>query len=154
MKPVCRILFGLLCYLSLANLGFSQSQEIMVRNLQHYFAVHPQEKIHLHSDQAQYALGARIGFKVYVREVLNLHRSSNSNVAHVELLDPFGNMLVQMNLDVSKGYGIGHFRLQPHWPVGTYVLRTYTNFQRNFDPQIAAQRKVQVNGLERLDNAP
>jgi hypothetical protein len=154
MKPVCRILLGLLCHLGLVTLGFSQNQEIIVRNLQHYFVVHPQEKIHLHTDQAQYTLGARIGFKVYVREALNLHRSNNSNIAQVELLDPFGNILAQMNLDVSQGYGIGHFRLQQHWPRGTYVLRTYTSFQRNFDPQIAAQRKIQVNGLDNLDNAP
>ncbi|TDB63443.1 hypothetical protein [Arundinibacter roseus] len=94
------------------------------------------EKIFVHSDRPLYVVGETMWCKLYALDVhSNRPADVLSKIAYLELLDAEGNSVVQAKVTLDQGHGNGSMLLPVSLPTGTYVLRSYTNWMKNFSPE-------------------
>jgi len=90
------------------------------------------EKIYLQTDRDYYAQGDDIWFKAYLVEDPDLFLSYNSMNLHVELISSLAEIIDSRIIRIDGGLGKGDFRLSDTLKPGTYIIRAYTNYMRNF----------------------
>lgn len=95
----------------------------------------PGEKIFIHTDKDFYVPGETIWFKVYDVQAEGLKPSSISKVAYVELLSADNRPALQGKVRLNKGKGHGSFVVPSTANTGHYLLRAYTAWMKNFDPE-------------------
>lgn len=93
-----------------------------------------QEEIFLHIDRVKYIAGEDIWFSVYTVQGETGKLSANSAIAYVELLNPWNIPVIQSRFQLSGGRGEGDFLLPDSISSGTYTIRAYTNWMKNFLP--------------------
>ena len=101
----------------------------------HRVIVTPREDIYLHIDRDKYIAGEDIWFSIYNLDRETGKLSSVSVVAYVELLNPWNMPIIQKRLQLSGGRGEGNFAVPDSVSSGTYTLRAYTNWMKNFLPE-------------------
>jgi len=93
----------------------------------------PVEKLYLQFDKPYYALGDTIWFKAYL---LNdyLTASDKSRIINIDIADDSNKVIKQYRLPVSNGLSWGNISLNEKegFATGTYTIRAYTNWMRNF----------------------
>ncbi len=114
------------------------------------------EKIYAHTDRPLYFPGETIWFKAYV--VNSSHTiSSLSEMMYADLISPKGSVVKTVRLPVQNGYAYGNFNIDKKWVGGTYTLKMYTNWMRNygeahfFTKEIVVQKVVQPKLLMNLE---
>lgn len=91
------------------------------------------EKVHLHFDRQIFSPGEDIWFKAYLLEGTYHTLTSTSNNLHVDLISPNGVLKKSMVVLINNGVGYGDIHLDRlDISEGTYQIRAYTNFMRNF----------------------
>ena len=99
-----------------------------------------QEKVYVHLDKQQYAVGETIWFKTYLVDAHSLKSElAVSNIVRVELISPKGDILACRTIQTTFSGGAGDILLNPdslgtNLTTGKYRLRAYTNLQRNAGP--------------------
>jgi hypothetical protein len=113
-----------------------------------------QEKTFAHTDKSFYLAGEILWFRLYCVDG-NTHRPSGiSKLAYVELLDPGNRSVLQGKIALEKGFGEGSLYISPSIPTGTYQLRAYTSWMRNFGPETFFTQPVTiVNTIKGIDTA-
>jgi hypothetical protein len=96
--------------------------------------VSPLEDMYLHIDRNKYIAGEEIWFSIYNSDRETGKLSSGSIIAYVELLNPWNRPAVQKRFQLSGGRGAGNFTLPDSLSSGTYTIRAYTNWMKNFLP--------------------
>jgi hypothetical protein len=96
--------------------------------------VSPWEEMYLHIDRDKYIAGEDIWFSIYTIDREKGKLSARSVVAYVELLNPWNRPVVQSRFQLSGGRGEGNFLLPDSISSGTYTIRGYTNWMKNFLP--------------------
>lgn len=137
--------YTLICTLFILPLCV-QGQKIS-KKLTEYLEVYPQEKIYLHINKPYYASKETIWFKAYLVDA-HLHvNETKSRVIYVDLIDPKGIVIASQMLhaDVAQD---GSFTLEPNQSSGTYFIRAYTQYMRNFDQNFFFQKAIPVFGGE------
>ncbi|MFT7032691.1 MAG: TonB-dependent SusC/RagA subfamily outer membrane receptor [Cyclobacteriaceae bacterium] len=105
------------------------------------------EKIYIHLDKSVYHYSDNIWFKVYLVDGLSNIANAISNVVYVDLIDQSGKLIISKKVKIENGGGNGDFKLSKDFIEGTYEVRGYTNFMRNFgDEFFFKQRVVILNG--------
>ncbi|GAB3689361.1 Plug domain-containing protein [Spirosoma flavus] len=103
-----------------------------------------QEKLFVHTDQSAYVTGETIWFKVYYVDA-TLHKPLDvSKVAYVELLDNESNSTLQAKVALSANGGNGTFFLPASMNSGTYRLRAYTSWMKNFSPEFYFEKNLTI----------
>ncbi|WKN40778.1 TonB-dependent receptor plug domain-containing protein [Tunicatimonas pelagia] len=125
----------------------SLSQQIN-EQLTTYVNTFRQEKIYIHFDKPYYSAGESIWFKTYLVDAALHSPQSLSGLAYVELIDPSGNIISHRNLEVSESGAAGDFFLSDTLPVGSYTVRAYTNWMRNFDEAYFFQKSIPVGSID------
>ena len=125
LAPFCLKITAQQTYLTLENV--KQSFERQVTN------VH-QEKIYVHLDRSTFITGETIWLGAYCVDATFHAPVDHSKVLSVELLDASGNAIKQIRFRLSEGLGSGQIFVSPEIPSGSYTLRAYTNWMKNFDP--------------------
>ena len=90
------------------------------------------EKVYLQTDRSNYTLGETIWFKAIVAQAKDNVPSALSGVLHVELIDPFETVVGEKLLDLETGIANNYFDIQNFYSPGTYQLRAYTQWNKNF----------------------
>jgi hypothetical protein len=119
---------------------------VLLANLDKYTHDFAQEKVWLHTDKPYYALGDEIWLKVQVADA-NAHTPTLlSRIAYVELVRPDQQLhrRLMLDLDTLTGTATADFALPDSLPAGTYRLRAYTNWMRNFGDGAAFDRPLEV----------
>ncbi|MDZ4716087.1 MAG: carboxypeptidase regulatory-like domain-containing protein [Cytophagales bacterium] len=93
---------------------------------------HFYEKVYMHTDKPYYYPGEPLWFKAYLNYYQPEWRDSLSDVLHVDLLGPGGNVMLQRMYRIENGMSNGDIILGDTLHEGIYYLRGYTNLQRNF----------------------
>lgn len=97
-----------------------------------------QEKVYLHFDKPYYAPGETMWFSVYLVNAFSLKSQTPSNLVHVQLIGPKRNIIEEKVIKIEGISGKGEFQLvdslRNNLRSGNYLVRAYTNFQRNFGP--------------------
>jgi hypothetical protein len=134
------LLIGLTAFISWNDDLIKKVQE----QLDKFKSLRPQEKVYLHTDKPHYSAGETIWFKAYLVEGQLHLPSAPSNIVYVDLVDPSQNVMATRNIKIEEGGGAGDFTLDTDLSPGTYSLRAYTNYMRNFDDAFFFKRDFQL----------
>ncbi|PWU01471.1 MAG: hypothetical protein C5B52_07345 [Bacteroidetes bacterium] len=135
------------------------AQNSYVENLQAKFESYRQknfqEKVFVHTDKSFYLAGEILWFKVYNVDG-SFHKPIDlSKVVYVELLDSSYKPALQAKIGMVNASGDGSFFLPTTIHTGTYVLRAYTNWMKNFGSDFFFEKQVKiVNTIRPADNPP
>ena len=104
----------------------------------------PQEKVFLHTDRKFYVPGDPIWFQAYITAYeANLPSVLSTNL-RVELFSKDKELIVEQLVFVQTGYGEGVIDLPRDLKGGSYILRSYTNYMRNFDADFFFEKEIVV----------
>lgn len=129
------LFFFSLLFLSLSVAGQPEKIENISKKFSSYNEQTLQEKIFIHTDRSSYVAGEIIWFKVYCTDVKTNQLSSMSKVAYVEVLDKDQQSVLQGKIALKDGTGSGSFAIPISIRSGNFLLRSYTNWMKNFDPE-------------------
>jgi hypothetical protein len=114
----------------------------------------PIEKLYLQTDKPYYNLGDTIRFKTYLLNADFLTPSTHSGSIYIELDDAAGRMAKRIMVPVVSGLSWGDIALdEMEVPQGSYTLRAYTNWMRNFGEDYIFKKDIYIspiNGGSRL----
>lgn len=91
------------------------------------------EKIYLQLDSKVYGNDQTIWFKAIVSNAVDHAATKLSAVLYTELVDANANIIERKLTRIDNGIGEGFFQLNKTYPEGIYLLRAYTEWNRNFD---------------------
>lgn len=104
------------------------------------------EKVYLHTDRDYYVVGESLWYKVYAVYAYTNILFDNSKVLYVELISPEKKIISRNVTRIEDGLGNGDFILSDSLGVkpGTYHLRAYTNWMRNFGDDFFFTKEIQI----------
>lgn len=105
----------------------------------------PQEKIYLHLDKYSYTAGETIWFKAYATIGIENFLSKRSQIGYVELIDPSERLVASARISLMNGVGMGNLTLIDTLTEGSYRIRAYTQWMRNYDPAYFYDRTLQIS---------
>jgi len=112
----------------------------------------PVEKLYLQTDKPVYAVGDTIWFKGYLFNANYLKYSSRSGLMYVELVNDSSTVVYRRMAPVGYGITYGQIAIDgKDIPEGSYTLRAYTNWQRNFGENYLFTKNIYITGT---DNQP
>lgn len=90
------------------------------------------EKLYVQTDKSAYASGDTLWFKGYLFDE-SYYASPKSGLMYIEIANDSNKLMKRIMLPVFNGISIGQVALDPaEIPQGSYILRAYTNWMRNF----------------------
>ena len=134
------ILFALTMW---ATSSFSQSSELIVK-FDQYRKSNYQEKLYITTDREFYITGEILWFKIYNIEGSGHRLSDLSKVAYVELIGNDSVPRLQAKIKLENGMGKGSFYLPTTLSSGSYTLRGYTNWMKNYDAAFYFQKDISI----------
>lgn len=144
-------LLGLMCELR-AQVDNRYSPEELTKMLDEYRYVYRLEKAYLHTDKPYYVLGETIWFTAYLRDIYSLQASQMSKSLYVDVIDPAGKIMASLNLFMDSTHCHGNVDLGLKDLPGTYRLRAYTSWLRNYGEQFFFEKTIPVYSLGRKTN--
>jgi hypothetical protein len=128
----------LLIYLLSLQSAYGQLQKNMTDYLKQKFLWYtdnvPREEIFIHSDRDEYIAGEDVWFNIYLIDRQSNKLLESDKIAYIELLNPENNPVIQKRFLIEKGCGPGQIQLPDSLSSGTYTIRAYTNWMKNFLP--------------------
>lgn len=135
------------------------AQEVPAGMQEQFKAYHqniPQEKLFVHTDKNFYLTGETIWFRIYHVDAGTHKPTGLSKVAYVELLDHESKPLLQVKIGLGdrNGNGIGALLLPAYLSSGTYQVRAYTSWMKNFDKAYFFQKTISLVNTSRRPDWP
>ncbi|WP_316769446.1 TonB-dependent receptor plug domain-containing protein [Pedobacter frigiditerrae] len=121
--------------------------EKLLKQLAKITSTYPQEKVHLHFDKPYYVIGEDIWFKAYVVTAEKNEPSLLSKVLYLDLINNKNQILKKATISIDKGFGSGNFSLIDSLGAGTYRVRAYTNYMRNYDDQFFFEKFITIGNI-------
>ncbi|MBD2757590.1 TonB-dependent receptor plug domain-containing protein [Spirosoma validum] len=98
-----------------------------------YSEFHPAEKVYVHTDRDAYLTGETIWMKGYLFNGTTHEVDTVSQVLYVDLVDPVARRVrLRAQLRATNSYAPGQLTLPDSLAAGTYEIRAYTNYMRNY----------------------
>lgn len=138
MKKYLKLTLSIMLFTLLYKSSFAQ-QASTNNQLKLFF-----EKVYLHLDREYYVLGDDIWYKAYLVNGQNNYPIYTSNNLYVELIAPDASVVFRNITRLDNGAGNGDFRLTDSLLPGTYHIRAYTNWMRNFADNFIYDREIKV----------
>lgn len=137
--------FLIICIaISLSPAVFSQthiSKEVSVK-LENYTWSFSTERLFVHTDKNFYTAGEIIWFKIYNVTDSFSNAAILSKIAYVEVLDDQNTAVARTKISLDQKGGHGSIELPLTAASGYYSLRAYTNWMKNFGPEVFFQKKI------------
>jgi uncharacterized protein YfaS (alpha-2-macroglobulin family) len=106
----------------------------------------PIEKLYVQTDKPYYTLGDTIRLKAYLLNADYLTLTNHSGMLYVELNDQQGKSIKRLMLPVPDGLAWCDIALDERdIPHGSYTLRAYTNWMRNFGEDYIYKKDIYVS---------
>jgi hypothetical protein len=102
------------------------------------------EKIYLQLDGKVYTTDKTIWFKSIVTSASGHSLTKLSGVLYVELIGPDEKIIEKKLVKLENGIGEGFFDLNQIYSEGIYLIRAYTEWNRNFGPDFFFKEYIQV----------
>jgi hypothetical protein len=145
-----RLKIGFLGLIASLCLGFKVDEtplEKLLKQLAKITSSYPQEKVHLHLDKPYYAIGEDIWLKAYVVNASKNEPSPLSAVLYVELIDQKDEIKKKEKLEIVNGEAHGNINLVDSLSSGSYRIRAYTNYMRNFGDSFFFQKIITIGNV-------
>lgn len=105
----------------------------------------PVEKLFLQTDKDNYIQGDTIWFKGYLVNADYLTPATRSGLLYVELDDAENSNVIRMLVPLASGLTWGNIALaEKDIPAGSYTLRAYSNWMRNFGEDYIFKKNIYV----------
>ncbi len=125
--------------------SFSQSAtHVIQQQFETYSAGNYQEKAFLHTDKTVYTTGEVVWFKAYITNAASNKLSALSKICYVEIITADKKNLLQGKISIDSGKGDGSFQIPASIRTGNYLIRAYTNWMKNFDPQFYFEQAISI----------
>ncbi|MFA7491727.1 MAG: hypothetical protein WCY58_13320 [Mariniphaga sp.] len=102
------------------------------------------EKIYLQLDGKVYTTGNIVWFKSIVTSAYTHFPSSLSRVLYVELISPDERILEKKLIKLENGIGEGFFYLDKNLQNGQYLIRAYTEWNKNFGTDFFFEEYIRI----------
>ena len=102
------------------------------------------EKVFLHTDRDVYAQSETIWFSAYLVNAQNNKPINYSHNLYVELIRSDSKIKRRKVIRLEKGLGNGDFELSDTISGGTYHLRAYTSWMRNFGDNFIFEKNITI----------
>jgi len=109
-----------------------------------YTTLVPREEIYIHSDRDDYISGENMWFNIYLIDRKSLRPSSVSKIAYFELLNQENRPIIQKKLLLHNGVGPGEITLPDTLSTGSYTIRAYTSWMKNFLPYNCFIKEIDI----------
>ncbi|MXV17565.1 TonB-dependent receptor plug domain-containing protein [Pedobacter sp. HMF7056] len=138
--------------LSLLTLGFALREDeplkTLLSRLEKFRVDFPQEKVHLHLDKPYYSIGDTIWFKAYVVDAEKNHITGLSKILYVDLINDKDSIKQSLRLPlIAGGLGWGDFSLSDSLREGSYRIRAYTTWMRNFGEEYYFDKTISIGNV-------
>jgi hypothetical protein len=144
IKPAILFLIPVLFLQGISGQGSINMTDYLTKKFQDFTKAVPREEIYVHTDRDEYISGESLWFNIYVLDRKSLKPSSESRIAYFELLNPENRPIVQKKTWLDSGSGQGQIVLPDTLSTGTYIIRAYTNWMKNFLPFNCFSREVYI----------
>jgi len=94
----------------------------------------PRQEIFVHTDRQYYIAGEDIWFCIYLFDRNSNKPQVQEKIAYIEILNAENQPVAQKRIIMDNGTGPGQISLPDTLGSGTYTLRAYTNWMKNFMP--------------------
>jgi hypothetical protein len=147
IKKIASIALLLISFLELQNV-FAQGQVDMTDYLKQKFQIYseqvPREEVFVSSDREEYIAGEILWFHTWLLDRQSASLSSESKICYLELLNPENKPVVQKQIRISDGSGMGQIELPDTLSTGSYTIRAYTNWMKNFLPSNCFMKDIKI----------
>ncbi|MFK7935066.1 MAG: hypothetical protein AB8G22_16260, partial [Saprospiraceae bacterium] len=113
-----------------------------------YVAQVPQEKVYLHLDKPFYSSEETMWFRAYVLEGLSHQPTPWSNILYVDLIAENRGVVATKKIEIENGAAFGEIELGEDVTTGTYLLRAYTSWMRNFDEALFFNQSIPIYNVD------
>ena len=128
--------------------GFGQVQKNVTDYISNKFINYcksvPREEIFVHTDREEYISGEDLWLNIYLFDRQSFKTSLNSKIAYFELLNPDNRPVAQKRIRINNGFGPGQIVIPDSLSTGTYTIRVYTNWMKNFLPYNCFMKDIKV----------
>jgi len=144
IKPAIFILVQIFILQSISGQGSLSMKDFLTQKFLNYTALVPREEIYIHSDRNDYISGEDMWFKVYLIDRQSMKPTSESKIAYFELLNAENRPIVQKKLFIEGGFAPGQIVLPDTLSTGSYTIRAYTSWMKNFLPDNCFYKSVHI----------
>jgi hypothetical protein len=143
-KPVILFLIQFLFLQGVNCQNPTNIQDYLTQRFSRYIKSVPREEIYIHSDRKEYISGEDIWFNIYLIDRQTFKPSLNSKIAYFELLNSENRPVLQKRILLEGGFGPGQILLPDTLSTGSYTIRAYTNWMKNFLPLNCFMQEIKV----------
>ncbi|MCL6266787.1 hypothetical protein [Flagellimonas myxillae] len=106
------------------------------------------EKIYLQLNNLIHSVGQTLWFKAIAARSADHQLSTMSEVLYVELIDFDQRIVDKKKLKLVEGIGHGSFELKPSYAPGRYLVRAYTEWNKNFGDDFIFSEYIEITKAE------
>ena len=156
IKIILRFLFSLLTGLCCiyAHAQNSNADREIVNAFNQYRGQYIQEKLYVHTDKDSYVSREILWFRIYYVNAFYNSPASVSKIAYIEMLDKNNQAVVQQKVSLKPGESNGSVIIPVNIPSGTYRLRAYTSWMKNFSPDYFFEKPIRILNPQDLQSQP
>lgn len=144
-----QMVFVILMTFCLSSLSAQTMQDTIIAHF-NLFEKIPNEKLYLHLDKPYYGAGEKIWYKGYLLNSITHQDNSQSNFIVTELINRSDSIIERKKIRRDSLVFSNAFTLPPSLPTGDYVIRGYSNWMLNEDPDFFFSRNLQIGNS--IDN--
>lgn len=137
------IVFSIIAALGAKAQGLAELKS----NVENYKKQVLKEKLYLHVNKDFFLTGEILWFKVYNVEGASHVPLDLSKVAYIELLDSKRAPVLQTKVTLKNGQGSGSIYLPASVANGSYMIRAYTAWMKNFDADSFFEKAITIVNL-------
>jgi hypothetical protein len=115
-----------------------------------YMTTHRSEKLYVSHDKPYYAPGETVWCSLFLVDGATHRFYDATPVVYVDWIRPNGEIAASFTLQVEEGMASLDIRTNSKDTTGAYVLRAYTQYQRNFAEAFRFQKEIRL--LDAVDN--
>jgi hypothetical protein len=132
----------------LFNIGICHSQvtdlNAITTKFKQYIEQVPSEVVYVQTDRDEYIAGEEFWFNISLFDRQSSKPSARSKIVYVEILNSDNTPVAQKRIGITNGFGPGQFTLPDSLTTGTYTLRAYTNWMKNFMPENCFMKDINI----------
>ena len=133
--------FVLFCFLFLNHFASSQeTRKSFFESAENSFS----EELYVTSDRDLYIAGENVWLKILKLNGINHFPINISKVVYTDLLDIDNNPVLQVKTGIDANSGSAGFMLPDTLRSGNYIIRSYTNWMKNFSPDLFSYKRISV----------
>ena len=107
------------------------------------------EKIYLQLDKEVYSNDETIWFKAILTDAVSHYSSILSGVLYVELINDSKEIKQTKTIKIANGIGSGAIGLNEIYKDGKYLIRAYTEWNKNFDNELNFKKYITIFSKEK-----